>query len=297
MQTLVENLANNYQEFHSELLALIVELEKQVLLLCTHSHGNHVVQTFLVRFRASDVPSDSDKPGCESFGQYTEFVFRACRTWPIEIGTHKQGCCVMQRCLEKGLHTQKLALAEVIINEIAGLIEDPYGNYLVQNVLKIQDDNANQKIFSFIAGDFIRLSKLKFSSNVIEKCLEIESSVMQIARILLGSHKYDDITLQQELGDASRDKDTRLSCIVEHLATHSFGNYVLQKVLLVNIEWSLKKQVLDEIKLQSSSMMATKHGPKVLQKLQKTYPRIFAGVPTNNAGQASEKKNQRQRTG
>ena len=83
----------------------------------------------------------------------------------------------------------------MIINEIAGLIEDPYGNYLVQNVLKIQDDTANQKIFNFIAGDFIRLSKLKFSSNVIEKCLEIESCVMQIARILLGSHKYDDITL------------------------------------------------------------------------------------------------------
>lgn len=241
MQTLVENLANNCGEFHNELMTLIAELEKQVLLLCTHNHGNHVVQTFLVRFRASDVPSDADKPGSEDFGQYTEFVFRACRNWPIEIGTHKQGCCVMQRCLEKGLHSQKIELAQVIIDEIAGLIEDPYGNYLVQNVLKIQDEEANQKIFSFIAGDFIRLSKLKFSSNVIEKCLEIESSVMQIARILLGSHKYDDITLEQELGDESRDKDVRLRCIVEHLATHSFGNYVLQKVLLVNIDWNLKK--------------------------------------------------------
>lgn len=58
-------------------------------------------------------------------------------TWPIEIGTHKQGCCVMQRCLEKGLIRQKLALSEVIITTIRGLIEDPYGNYLVQNVLKI----------------------------------------------------------------------------------------------------------------------------------------------------------------
>ena len=43
----------------------------------------------------------------------------------------------MQRCLEKGLIRQKLALAEVIITTIRGLIEDPYGNYLVQNVLKI----------------------------------------------------------------------------------------------------------------------------------------------------------------
>jgi hypothetical protein len=46
----------------------------------------------------------------------------------------------------------------------------------VQNVLKINDNEVNRQIFSFIAGDFIRLSKLKFSSNVIEKCLETEAS-------------------------------------------------------------------------------------------------------------------------
>ena len=49
----------------------------------------------------------------------------------IEIGSHKHGCCVMQRCLEKGRETQKLALADVIIYNLHNLIEDPYGNYLV----------------------------------------------------------------------------------------------------------------------------------------------------------------------
>lgn len=51
------------------------------------------------------------------------------------------------------------------------LIEDPYGNYLVQNVLKLEDEDKNEQIFKQIAKDFIRLSQLKFSSNVIEKCL------------------------------------------------------------------------------------------------------------------------------
>lgn len=59
---------------------------------------------------------------------------------------------------------------------MGSLIEDPYGNYLVQNVLKIRDELTKRQIFAFIAGDFIRLSKLKFSSNVIEKCLESEQS-------------------------------------------------------------------------------------------------------------------------
>lgn len=38
------------------------------------------------------------------------------------------------------------------------LIEDPYGNYLVQNVIKLNDSRKNEMIFQEIAKDFIRLS-------------------------------------------------------------------------------------------------------------------------------------------
>jgi hypothetical protein len=51
-----------------------------------------------------------------------------------------------------------MALADVIIHHLADLIEDPYGNYLVQNVLKLESPSKNEMIFSAIAGDFIRLS-------------------------------------------------------------------------------------------------------------------------------------------
>ena len=78
----------------------------------------------------------------------------------------------MQRCLEKGSRAQKLELANYIIDNISQLIEDPYGNYLVQNVIKLEDKEKNERIFKQIAKDFIRLSQLKFSSNVIEKCLD-----------------------------------------------------------------------------------------------------------------------------
>ncbi len=105
----------------------------------------------------------------------------------IEIGSHKHGCCVMQRCLEKGREKQKLALADVIIHYLHSLIEDPFGNYLVQNVLKLNNSNRNDQIFRMIATDFIRLSQLKFSSNVIEKCLESKMKGTSIDMILSGS--------------------------------------------------------------------------------------------------------------
>jgi pumilio RNA-binding family len=63
---------------------------------------------------------------------------------------------------------------------LAELIEDPYGNYLVQNVLKLKSTQKNEMIFAAIAKDFVRLSQLKFSSNVLEKCLESENIGKQV---------------------------------------------------------------------------------------------------------------------
>lgn len=117
-----------------------------------------------------------------------------------QIGSDKHGCCVMQRCLEKGLSSQKLALADIIIQRIHLLIEDPYGNYLVQNVLKLKNKMRNDQILNFIAGDFVRLSQLKFSSNVIEKCLETSQAAVQIEQIFKGTHYWDDQVLERELG-------------------------------------------------------------------------------------------------
>lgn len=70
---------------------------------------------------------------------YTQFIFEACMKNIILIGKHKHGCCVMQRCLEMGTLGQKLELSKYIIQDMNSLIEDPYGNYLVQNVIKLND--------------------------------------------------------------------------------------------------------------------------------------------------------------
>ena len=91
-------------------------------------------------------------------------------------------------------------MADIIIQRIHLLIEDPYGNYLVQNVLKLKNKMRNDQILNFIAGDFVRLSQLKFSSNVIEKCLETSQAAVQIEQIFKGTHYWDDQVLERELG-------------------------------------------------------------------------------------------------
>ena len=57
-------------------------------------------------------------------------------------------------------------------------------------MLKLDDETRNEQIFSQIAKDFIRLSQLKFSSNVIEKCLN--SKQTHIVKIFKGTFPEDD---------------------------------------------------------------------------------------------------------
>ena len=107
------------------------------------------------------------------------------------------------------------------------LIECPFGNYLVQNVMKMGCEERNNKIFNFIAGDFTRLSQLKFSSNVIEKSLECPSAAEQIDKIFKGTHFVDDQDIIRSLGRLSRNQASRVNYIVQCLAPNQFGNYVL----------------------------------------------------------------------
>ena len=188
---------------HCNIIKVIQALNQEIVELTMDMHGNHVIQAFLMIFKASEHPADLDQVGSEMTSQYTQFIFDACMANCIEIGKHKHGCCVMQRCLEKGTKNQKLNLANYIIIHMPSLIEDPYGNYLVQNVLKLDDNEKNERIFMEIAKDFIRLSQLKFSSNVIEKCLDSNLNIgreAHIEKIFKGTFPQDDYQIINELG-------------------------------------------------------------------------------------------------
>lgn len=219
---------DTHRRFDRILRIIIACLSQQVVDLTIDMHGNHVIQSLLMVFKASERPQDEDNMGSHQTSEYTDFIFQACIDNCVPIGKHKHGCCVMQRCLEKGSRRQKLELANYIIESIHQLIEDPYGNYLVQNVIKLEDREKNEKIFKQIAKDFIRLSQLKFSSNVIEKCLDskltshgqLASSEPHIDKIFKGTFPDDDSQIVKEFGfktEQSQNLKERVSFIVQKL--------------------------------------------------------------------------------
>jgi len=56
IQTLVEVLGNQPAAFHHEILSLGAEMSQYIFDLSTHPNGNHVIQAFLLTFKASETP-------------------------------------------------------------------------------------------------------------------------------------------------------------------------------------------------------------------------------------------------
>lgn len=91
-------------------------------------------------------------------------------------------------------------------------VKNPFANYVVQFVLNLEMEEINEMISKELMSDLINLSKQKFSSNVIEKCLEHNTSKMnaQIVQCLMNA------------------KNQYFNMLIDN-----FGNYVVQKCLQV----------------------------------------------------------------
>ena len=51
-------------------------------------------------------------------------------------------------------------------------VKDPFANYVIQYVLDLKMIDVNREVGVQLLGSLLALSREKFSSNVIEKCLE-----------------------------------------------------------------------------------------------------------------------------
>lgn len=164
--------------------------------LCIDSHGNHVIQRILLK-----LPYDHSK-----------FVFDAVAASVGDVARHRHGCCVIQRCLDSPPSKARSHLVQRIVDKSLELMQDAYGNYVVQYVLDVCGDDHVHAVCESVVGRVCLLSIQKFSSNVMEKCLE----------------RCTDRVREQYLHELSTDSDR-----VRELMLDPFGNYVIQRALAV----------------------------------------------------------------
>jgi len=163
--------------------------------LCIDSHGNHVIQRILLKLGH----------------KHSKFVFDAVAESVGDVARHRHGCCVIQRCLDSQPGPARSNLVHRIVDKSLELMQDAYGNYVVQYVLDVCSDEDVHAVCESVIGKVNLLAIQKFSSNVMEKCLERCTDRVK--------EHY-----MQELSDPER---------IRELMMDPFGNYVVQRALSV----------------------------------------------------------------
>jgi Pumilio-family RNA binding repeat len=80
----------------------------------------------------------------------------------------------MTKVEKSEVHKKKII--ELLYQSIENLIQNPFGNYIIQHALDVFPKECNN-ILDRIVDKVIQYSNQKFSSNVVEKCLVFASEV------------------------------------------------------------------------------------------------------------------------
>ncbi|KAL3810499.1 hypothetical protein ACHAXA_005641 [Cyclostephanos tholiformis] len=206
--------------------------------LCIDSHGNHAIQRILLKLPY----------------KYTQFIFDAVAASVEDVARHRHGCCVIQRCLDSRHSTARTHLVTRIVEKSLELMQDAYGNYVVQYVLDVCGDDEVHSVCESVIGKVCILAIQKFSSNVMEKCLERCTDRVREEYL-------------NELNDSDR---------LRELMMDPFGNYVVQRALSVSTH-AQAIRLVETMKPHLSSQNGggirnTAGGRRILGKICRRFP-------------------------
>jgi Pumilio-family RNA binding repeat len=207
---------------------IVMALKDCVVELVQDLNGNHVIQKCL------------NKLGPEN----SQFIFEAVGLHCVIVGTHRHGCCVLQRCIDHAKGQQRSKLIGSITRNSFSLVQDPFGNYVVQYILDLDEPKFTQPLCLSLAGNIPGLSKQKFSSNVIEKCLrtaDVETKRMMIEEMLHANE-------------------------IEKMLRDSFANYVVQTAMDY-ADPDTKMRMIDTIRPILPAIKQTPHGRRIANKI------------------------------
>ena len=211
-----------------QIQTIVQALSEQVVGLVQDLNGNHVIQKCL------------NKLGAEK----SQFIYDAVGMNCVTVGTHRHGCCVLQRCIDHAKSFQRAQLIARITKCAFDLVQDPFGNYVVQYILDLDELQFTKPICESFLGKIAPLSKQKFSSNVIEKCIRTadhDTKRRMVAEMLLGNE-------------------------LEKMLRDSFANYVVQTALEYS-EPDLKARIIDAIRPILPAIKQTPHGRRIASKI------------------------------
>lgn len=212
----------------SQISIVTSALDGAVVELIRDLNGNHVVQKILLEF---------DETG-------SQFIYDAVCDNIIEVGSHRHGCCVLQRCIDYASPRNREKLVSEIVANTRTLVCDPFGNYVCQYVITLESTEYNNALGEQMLGSIAALSVQKFSSNVVEKCLRAASTELaeKIVHEIIQSRTLHTLLLD------------------------SYGNYVIQTAL-DSCSGETRRELAETIQLALKSTRSP-YGRRIMSKLK-----------------------------
>jgi len=176
-----------------------------VISLGKDAKGNYLLQSFLKQFTP----------------EKNQFIFDAVNGNVLDVCTHKVGCTLVNKCIDHANPTQLHTIMDSVAKYCLPLVQDQFGNYVVQHILNNKPSFA-PIISKSMLGSIPMLCVQKFSSNVIEKCLQVSvnknpeiydaimKEVTEANLLELLQDKYANFVIQTALDVANDDQHAHL---------------------------------------------------------------------------------------
>jgi hypothetical protein len=244
---------------------LVQELNGHIIKCIKDQNGNHVVQKIVEK-----VPR-----------RHTHFIVDALVTRVYSLATHPYGCRVIQRILEhhyphyhnhgsgknnyykqrsKGNKEESVRgslphenmpsvnlITKELLRSVARLVQDQYGNYVIQHVLEHGTTADKQEIVKSLCNKIVTLSQHKFASNVIEKCIQY------------GTPEQRQIII---------DEICKNSNALEQMMKDQYANYVVQKILDV-CDIRQSQYLITQIQPHLASLRKFTYGKHIIARMEK----------------------------
>ena len=231
---------SNYENFETEELNTIIQnlIDKHLFPLCLDKNGNHVFQKIIRLYPKTK----------------NDFIYKQLNQSSIEICKLKQGATILQTALKYSNESQKSSLLHTILDDINTLVNDEYGNYIIQFILELKEKEFNEIIYNYLIKNSLSLSKKKFSSNVLDKSI-IQDDELSIKLI---KHMLD-------------------SKVIPEMIKDQYGNYVIQKALSVT-NGSIFMSIIKQIQPVVQTLKQSNIGRKIYEHLMRKYSEYFKEV-------------------
>jgi len=194
-------------------------IQNDILTLSYDSNGTHVIQKIIA------IVDEKDR----------EYINSVLMDKILKLIFDANGICVIKKLIHGNEDPNiKKRILSIIEKNCLEIIQNPFGNYIIQHILDEWGPETCKDVTKVIHTNIISLSMQKFSSNVVEKCMDIIDNNTRYAWI-------------QDLFNFSK---------ISSLLKNKYGNFVLQKAIMVMSE-NEKKEIKDYL-LKKISLISNK---------------------------------------